>query len=174
MTAEAADVLYHLLVMLEARGVTLDAVMAELEKRTAQSGLAEKASRPSGGRWMDQPLPTTVSPHRIFPREEWAKLRADTPLTLSEDDLARLKSLNDPISLDEVVEIYLPLSRLLSLYVAATQGLYDATRTFLGTRDGADALHHRRRRLGRGRQVDHGAHPARRSSAAGRTRPRSS
>jgi phosphoribosyl-ATP pyrophosphohydrolase len=45
LTAEAADVLYHLLVMLEARSVPLDSVMAELESRTAQSGLAEKASR---------------------------------------------------------------------------------------------------------------------------------
>lgn len=45
LTTEAADVLYHLLVMLEARGVPLDAVMAELKARTAQSGLAEKASR---------------------------------------------------------------------------------------------------------------------------------
>jgi phosphoribosyl-ATP pyrophosphohydrolase len=48
LTAEAADVLYHLLVMLEARGVALTAVMAELEGRTAQSGLAEKASRKGG------------------------------------------------------------------------------------------------------------------------------
>jgi type I pantothenate kinase len=85
---------------------------------------------------MDQLAPAKVSPYLVFPRAEWAKLRAGTPLTLAEQDLARLKSLNDPISLDEVVEIYLPLSRLLSLYVAATQGLYDATRTFLGTRDG--------------------------------------
>ena len=45
LTAEAADVLYHLLVVLEARGVPLDSVMAELRTRTAQSGLAEKASR---------------------------------------------------------------------------------------------------------------------------------
>ena len=48
LTAEAADVLYHLLVMLEARGVALAAVMAELEGRTAQSGLAEKAARTGG------------------------------------------------------------------------------------------------------------------------------
>jgi phosphoribosyl-ATP pyrophosphohydrolase len=47
LTAEAADVLYHLLVMLEAAGVGLDKVMAELERRTAQTGLAEKASRQS-------------------------------------------------------------------------------------------------------------------------------
>ncbi len=73
----------------------------------------------------------------FFSRAEWAALRADTPLTLTEADLDRLKSLNDPISLDEVVHIYLPLTRLLSLYVAATQGLYAATHAFLGTRDGA-------------------------------------
>jgi len=84
---------------------------------------------------MDQPVPS-LSPHRVFSRAEWAALRADTPLTLSDADLTRLRSLNDPISLEEVVEIYLPLSRLLSLYVAATQGLHDATRTFLGTKDG--------------------------------------
>ncbi len=84
---------------------------------------------------MDQPVPK-ISPHRVFSRAEWAALRADTPLTLSDADLTRLRSLNDPISLDEVVEIYLPLSRLLSLHVAATQGLHDATRTFLGTKDG--------------------------------------
>jgi phosphoribosyl-ATP pyrophosphohydrolase len=47
LAAEAADVLYHLLVVLEARGVPLTAVMAELEKRTQQSGLAEKAGRKS-------------------------------------------------------------------------------------------------------------------------------
>ncbi|TGE02681.1 phosphoribosyl-ATP diphosphatase [Methylobacterium nonmethylotrophicum] len=45
LAAEAADVLYHLLVLLRASDVPLEAVMAELERRTAQSGLAEKASR---------------------------------------------------------------------------------------------------------------------------------
>jgi type I pantothenate kinase len=82
---------------------------------------------------MDQSLPLTVAPHRTFSRAEWASLRADTPLTLNEQDVERLQSLHDPISLEEVVAIYLPLSRLLSLYVAATQSLYDATRTFLGS-----------------------------------------
>jgi phosphoribosyl-ATP pyrophosphohydrolase len=47
LTGEAADVLYHLLVLLRAGGVSLDDVMAQLERRTRQSGLAEKASRPS-------------------------------------------------------------------------------------------------------------------------------
>ena len=45
LTAEAADVLFHLLVILEARGIPLSSVMAELKQRTAQSGVAEKASR---------------------------------------------------------------------------------------------------------------------------------
>jgi type I pantothenate kinase len=85
---------------------------------------------------MDQSAPRILSPHRVFSRVDWARLRADMPLTLTDADLDRLKGLNDPISLTEVVEIYLPLSRLLSLYVAATQGLHEATRTFLGTRDG--------------------------------------
>lgn len=80
--------------------------------------------------------PRVIAPHRFFTRSEWARLRADTPLTLTQEDLLRLQSLNDPISLDDVTQIYLPLSRLLSLYVAATQGLHDATRTFLQIQDG--------------------------------------
>jgi type I pantothenate kinase len=71
------------------------------------------------------------SPYRVFPREEWASLRADTPLTLTADEIIHLQSVNDPLSLDEVSAIYLPLSRLLSLYVAATQGLFRATQRFL-------------------------------------------
>lgn len=75
--------------------------------------------------------PSRLSPYRIFSRDEWAQLRADTPLTLTAEDIGRLQSLNDPISIEEVVAIYLPLSRLLSLYVAATQGLFKATQRFL-------------------------------------------
>lgn len=66
-----------------------------------------------------------------FTRPEWAALRADTPLTLAEDDLTRLRGLNEWVSLDEVVEIYLPLSRLLNLHIAASQSLHRATATFL-------------------------------------------
>ncbi len=78
-----------------------------------------------------EPAQPDLSPYRIFSRDEWAHLRADTPLTLSVQDIERLQSLNDPISLDEVVAIYLPLSRLLSVYVAAAQGLFRATQRFL-------------------------------------------
>lgn len=72
-----------------------------------------------------------LSLYRVFSRDEWAHLRADTPLTLTIDDIEKLQSLNDPISLDEVIAIYLPLSRLLSVYVAAEQGLFRATQRFL-------------------------------------------
>jgi type I pantothenate kinase len=68
-----------------------------------------------------------------FDRSAWAKLRAHTPLTLSEADLAELQGLNERVSLAEVEAIYLPLSRLLNLQVAATQALHTATDTFLGT-----------------------------------------
>jgi type I pantothenate kinase len=73
-----------------------------------------------------------VSPYRQFTRAEWAKLRADTPLTLSAEELDEVRGLNDRVDLDEVVAIYLPLSRLLNLYVAATQQLFRATQNFLG------------------------------------------
>ena len=77
-----------------------------------------------------------ISPFLHFSRAEWAALRADTPLTLTLEDLVKLQSLDDPISVEDVVEIYLPLSRLLALYVAATQGLFKATQRFLGNEDG--------------------------------------
>ena len=77
-----------------------------------------------------------LSPFRVFTREEWAALRADTPMTLTVDDLVKLQSSHDPISIEEVVAIYLPLSRLLSLYAAATQGLFKATQRFLLAEDG--------------------------------------
>src|SRR5579871_2074415 len=81
-------------------------------------------------------LQSLESPFRRFTRDEWAKLRADTELTLTIDDLRKLQSTHDPISIDEVIAIYLPLSRLLALYVAATQGLFKATQRFLGVTGG--------------------------------------
>jgi type I pantothenate kinase len=72
------------------------------------------------------------SPYIHFSREEWARLRASTPLTLTAADLRTLRGINERIDLDEVADIYLPLSRLLNLYVHATQGLYHATDMFLG------------------------------------------
>src|SRR5580698_6880020 len=77
-----------------------------------------------------------ASPFRRFTRDEWAKLRADTQLTLTVEDLRKLQSMHEPISIEEVAAIYLPLSRMLALYVAATQGLFKATQRFLGAEDG--------------------------------------
>ena len=68
-----------------------------------------------------------------FGRDEWAGLRASTPLTLSDTDLDSLRGINDSIDLDEVATVYLPLTRLLNLYVAATQQLHRVSGEFLGT-----------------------------------------
>jgi type I pantothenate kinase len=81
-----------------------------------------------------KPAAAALSRYVRFPREAWAPLRAATPLTLSETDLAALHGINERVSLDEVVLVYLPLSRLLNLRVAATQGLHAATDAFLGRR----------------------------------------
>jgi type I pantothenate kinase len=84
---------------------------------------------------MDQRADHGLSPYRSFSRADWAKLRDDTPMTLSGDEVARLRSLHDRLDIKEVEEIYLPLSRLLSLYVAATQRLFIVQQHFLGTAD---------------------------------------
>jgi type I pantothenate kinase len=68
-----------------------------------------------------------------FSRDDWAMLRAATPLTLREPDLESLRGINERIDLDEVTAIYLPLSRLLNLYVSATQDLQRVSSTFLGS-----------------------------------------
>ena len=79
----------------------------------------------------DELADADVSPYRHFSAARWAEFRADTPLTLSEDELQRLRSLNDPIDLDEVRRIYLSISRLLSAHVEATQALFQQRRQFL-------------------------------------------
>ena len=75
------------------------------------------------------------NPYRIFSRQQWAELRNDTPMTLEPGEFSRLRSLHDRLDIKEVEEIYLPLSRLLSIYVDATQRLYYAQRQFLAIRD---------------------------------------
>jgi type I pantothenate kinase len=84
---------------------------------------------------MEQRTEEILSPYRIFRRAEWARLRADTPMTLSPAEVGRLRSVHDRLDMREVEEIYLPLSRLLSLYVATTQRLFRAQQNFLGTED---------------------------------------
>lgn len=73
-----------------------------------------------------------ISPYRSFSADEWGHLRKGAKLTLTEGELEKLRGLGETVSLAEVEEIYLPLSRLLSLYVEATQKLYGATNAFLG------------------------------------------
>src|SRR5947207_6726360 len=84
---------------------------------------------------MEQRAAQDVSPYRVFSRAEWAIRREDTPMTLTSGEVARLRSMHDRLDMSEVEEIYLPLSRLLSFYVAATQRLFHAQQAFLGTED---------------------------------------
>jgi type I pantothenate kinase len=75
------------------------------------------------------------NPYRVFSRAQWAKLRDDAPMTLDAQEISALRSMHDRLDLKEVEEIYLPLSRLLSIYVASMQQLYFAQRRFLGIVD---------------------------------------
>jgi type I pantothenate kinase len=84
---------------------------------------------------MEQRTENELSPYRIFSRAEWAERREDTPMTLTPEEVTRVRSLHDRLDINEVEEIYLPLSRLLSMYVAATQRLFVAQQKFLGTED---------------------------------------
>ena len=85
---------------------------------------------------MEQRTPDDgLSPYRVFSRADWASLREDTPMTLTREEVTRVRSLHDRLDMKEVEDIYLPLSRLLSLYVAATQRLFRAQQNFLGTED---------------------------------------
>ena len=78
------------------------------------------------------PRPTVAfSPYAVYSREDWAQLRADTPMPLTEAELDNLASLTERVSAEEVVDIYLPLSRLLNLYVEAIQTLHGSATRFL-------------------------------------------
>jgi type I pantothenate kinase len=81
----------------------------------------------------DDGLP--FSPYRVFARDEWARLRADTPMTLEQSELEQLSGVIEEISVEQVEQIFLPLSRLLNLYVAAAQKLHSVSSEFLGRKD---------------------------------------
>ena len=85
------------------------------------------SSKPNQGEQLE-----SESTYQSFTHAEWGRLRAGTPLTLTEDDLDQLRGINENISMDEVAEIYLPLSRLLNIYVGAKQELYRASALFVG------------------------------------------
>ncbi|TOP73328.1 type I pantothenate kinase [Vibrio parahaemolyticus] len=78
-----------------------------------------------------------MSPFLSFDRAEWAELRNSVPMTLSEDDLKALQGINENLTMEEAVEIYLPLSRLLNLYVQARQSRNSVLQQFLNTEEHA-------------------------------------
>ncbi|MBF0288651.1 MAG: type I pantothenate kinase [SAR324 cluster bacterium] len=73
------------------------------------------------------------STYQIFTREDWSELRKDTPMTLDDTDLHNLAGIIEYVSLREVTEVYLPLSRLLNLHVHARQTLHAVREKFLNT-----------------------------------------
>lgn len=74
-------------------------------------------------------------PYHHFTKAQWSTLRDGQPMTLTAEDIERLRTLSDPISLEEAEKIYLPLTRLLSYYVEAIQGLHNVSTRFLDTPD---------------------------------------
>ncbi|MEZ9575840.1 type I pantothenate kinase [Vibrio sp. 10N.261.55.F4] len=78
-----------------------------------------------------------MSPFMSFDRERWSELRNLVPMTLSESDLKELQGINEKLTMEEAVEIYLPLSRLLNLYVAARQNRNSVLHQFLDKKEKA-------------------------------------
>ncbi len=81
---------------------------------------------------MSAPIAAPAELYLRLGRSEWAALRASTPLTLTEQDVIRLRGVNERVSLTEVEQVYLPLSRLLNLHVGARRSLNQVTTKFLG------------------------------------------
>ena len=79
--------------------------------------------------------PPVLAPYHRFTKAQWSELRADEPMTLTREDISRLRTLSDPISLEEAEEVYLPLTRLLSFYVEAVQHLHSVSTRFLEAPD---------------------------------------
>lgn len=111
-----------------ARLVPLDFVDTRI--RDDRAMLAADAA--TSARRVVDTLPASEASHTHFTRADWARLRSAVPLTLDEADLVRLRGTNDPISLDEVQDVYLPLTRLINLHVNAAHGLSRVTDDFLG------------------------------------------
>jgi type I pantothenate kinase len=84
-------------------------------------------------KYKDSVLARSINRYINFDRDQWRALRRNTPLLLSEEDLVSLRGINEQVSLREVEDIYVPLSRLLNLHVAAVHHLYNARREFMGS-----------------------------------------
>ncbi|MEZ5898728.1 MAG: type I pantothenate kinase [Hyphomicrobiaceae bacterium] len=103
-----------------------------------KSAALKLAAGSAKSRPVEEPLgdaQLAYSPYRVFTRDEWAALRLDTPMTLRPEELEVLSGIIEELSVDEVEQIYLPLSRLLNLYVAAAQKLHSVSSQFLGHKD---------------------------------------
>ena len=74
-----------------------------------------------------------MTPYLQFNRHQWAALRDSVPMTLTEEEITRLKGINEDLSLEEVAEIYLPLSRLLNFYISSNLRRQAVLEQFLGT-----------------------------------------
>ena len=110
-----------------------DAADSAADGERRSSGAGDR--RRNGDRRHPPPRPVDqdeFSAYEAFSRAEWAQLRSNTPLTLSEADLASLRGVNDQVSLSDVEEIYLPLSRLLNLHVRSARALVGVKDEFLG------------------------------------------
>lgn len=104
--------------------------MNDITTRLAEmSGAGAQAGSPH------PPSTLQFSPYQVFTREEWARLREDTPMTLVPRELEQLSGIIEELSMEEVEQIYLPMSRLLNLYVAAAQELDAVTGRFLGRKN---------------------------------------
>jgi type I pantothenate kinase len=97
-----------------------DGRVTAAEEALVRLGLGEPGSAPT--------------PYVELDRTAWSRLRENHPMSLTQDDLARLRGLGDLLDLQEVEDVYLPLSRLLHFYVEAVHGLRLATSEFLGER----------------------------------------
>src|SRR5690606_11427606 len=93
-----------------------------------------RKGRPQGQCLMAR-RPPVLAPYHRFTKKQWSALRDGQPMTLDAADIERLRTLSDPISLEEAEEVYLPLTRLLSYYVEAIQGLHNVSTRFLDTPD---------------------------------------
>ncbi|USD65417.1 type I pantothenate kinase [Vibrio sp. SCSIO 43136] len=76
-----------------------------------------------------------MTPYMSFDRHKWSELRNAVPMTLTQEDLEELQGINENLTMQEAVEIYLPLSRLLNLYVEARQSRNSVLQQFLGEND---------------------------------------
>ncbi len=104
-----------------------------IDVRSADDSGSQAASTARGARRRSpDAMPLIEASHTHFARADWARLRSAVPLTLGEEDLLRLRGANEPTSLREVEEIYLPLTRLINLHVGAAHGLARVTDDFLG------------------------------------------